>query len=69
MRNKTANTDSLGDEYGKYLSDDYLFISGSEIFLFTFALVFRIIANTIKKIIYQRKILICAFLFKPIISC
>ena len=49
MRNKRTNTEALKDEYGNYLSDDYLFMNGSEIFLFTLALVPKLIANTIRK--------------------
>ena len=49
MRNQKTNTEASQDEYGNYLSDDYLYMNGSEIFLFTLASVPKLIDNTIQK--------------------
>lgn len=49
MRNSKTNNKAVQDEYGNYISDDHLFMNGSEIFLFTLASVPKLIENTIQK--------------------
>nr|WP_315199003.1 ketoacyl-ACP synthase III [uncultured Flavobacterium sp.] len=49
LRNKKAYIEAVQDEYGNYLSDDYLYMNGSEIFLFTLASVPKLIDNIIQK--------------------
>ncbi|MBF4470292.1 ketoacyl-ACP synthase III [Flavobacterium sp. HJJ] len=49
MRNLKNNNEAIQDEFGNYLSDDYLFMNGSEIFSFTLASVPKLIDNTIQK--------------------
>lgn len=48
MRHKKTNKTAIKDEYGNYLSDDYLYMNGSEIFLFTLSSVPKLVKNTIK---------------------
>ncbi|HEY6142808.1 MAG TPA: ketoacyl-ACP synthase III [Flavobacterium sp.] len=49
MRSSKTNNEAIRDEYGNYLSDDFLFMNGSEIFLFTLASVPKLIDITIQK--------------------
>lgn len=49
LKNKKTNKKALLDEYGNYYSDDYLYMNGPEIFLFTLDSVPRLVDNTLQK--------------------
>lgn len=49
MRYQKSNNEAIQDEYGNYLSDDYLYMNGSEIFLFTLSAVPELVRNTLVK--------------------
>lgn len=49
LKNKKTNKEAHLDEYGNYYSDDYLYMNGQEIFLFTLESVPKLIDNTIQK--------------------
>lgn len=49
LRNYKKQSEIIIDEYNNYSSDDYLFMNGSEIFLFTLSAVPKLIRNTLEK--------------------
>jgi 3-oxoacyl-[acyl-carrier-protein] synthase-3 len=49
LRNFKKQSEVLVDEFNNYLSDDYLYMNGSEIFLFTLSAVPTLIQNTLVK--------------------
>lgn len=49
LRNFQKQSEITIDEYNNYSSDDYLYMNGSEIFLFTLSAVPKLIANTLVK--------------------
>jgi 3-oxoacyl-[acyl-carrier-protein] synthase-3 len=49
LRNYKKQSEIIIDEYNNYISDDYLFMNGSEIFLFTLSAVPKLIRNTLVK--------------------
>jgi 3-oxoacyl-[acyl-carrier-protein] synthase-3 len=49
LRNPKDNADEIKDEYGNTTSDNFLYMNGSEIFLFTLASVPILVKNTLEK--------------------
>jgi 3-oxoacyl-[acyl-carrier-protein] synthase-3 len=49
LRHYKKQSEIIIDEYNNYISDDYLYMNGSEIFLFTLSAVPNLIKNTLMK--------------------